>query len=190
MGMVRKYKPFEVLARTSSDSVQRVWIAQLPRSHCRLPYLSPFEGTVTSYSVPQGFVPITIRLSVTSKRVPDLQNFCSTQSRSGLGAGPFRSVALRCRSAACGVRVPGASDSKGTEAGPSTVFADPASLLRRYVAPDHRLPPRIDWVNAACLLFRSRFRDIGGIRRSFTCIARMSIMFEVATSKGYLLMET
>lgn len=118
--------------------------------------------------------------------------FCSTQSRSGLDAGPFRSVALRCRSAACGVRVPGASDSKGTEAGQDQrSLPTPASLLRRYVAPDHRLPPRIDWVNAACLLFPAVvFRDIGGFDEKFYMYCEDVDLCLRLQLQGYLLMET
>ena len=62
-------------------------------SHCRLPYLgrSRYGHFITAYR--KGLVPITIRLSVTSKRVPDLQNFLQYSIPIWTGR---RTLSLRC----------------------------------------------------------------------------------------------
>ena len=182
----------QLLARTSSDSVQRVWITHNCPEPLPVTVSWPFEVRSLHNSVPQGFGANhnqAFRHEQACARPAEF--FAVLNPDLDWTQDPFAPLLCAAAQPRAGCAYPVQVTPKGGRQDHQRSLPTPASLLRRYVAPDHRLPPRIDWVNAACLLFPAVvFRDIGGFDEKFYMYCEDVDLCLRLQLQGYLLMET
>lgn len=182
----------QLLARTSSDSVQRVWITHNCPEPLSVDASWPFDVRSLHNSAPQGFGANhnqAFRYEQACSRPAEF--FAVLNPDLGWTQDPFPPLLAAAAQRHAGCAYPLQVTPTGERQDHQRSLPTPVAVLRRYMVPDHRLPLRIDWVNAACLLFpAAAFGDVGGFDEKFHMYCEDVDLCLRLQLKDYQLMES
>lgn len=158
-----------LLAQCPPGSVHRVWVTyNLPE-----PPLAcdewPFEVRSLRNSVPQGFGANHNQAFRQEQDDPRPAEFFAVLNPDlSWVTDPFPALLAAVAQPGAGCAYPRQITPQGRPQDHQRALPTPAALLCRYLIPSRGTPGRIDWVNAACLVFPTPvFQSIGGFDQAF-----------------------